>query len=245
MQSDELIKTLSCPIDWIKLCREMDFVTWLNFCWYSMCYKAQVDNEAKSNFTDDSFIVVKNYDYNLHPENYDIDLHNINSWITPVKNKYLDFFRRFSQLNAVESDIYNKHYTSKIINHEELNSKSIDRGVSILLPYITTKIQNNLAWAALDNLAQRIIPLQDQVDRYSYPLQYEVNFYSLFGQQTLTIGVDFCYPIGSSAGAPTQYGCINFDFSTPQFHVYPINKKEYYKFQLQCRVQGWHYGLHE
>ena len=245
MQSDELLKTLSCPIDWSTICPETDFTVWLNFCWYAMCYKAQVDNEVISNFTDDSFLVENNHVYELYPEYYNTALHNIKSWISPTKNKYVRFFIRFSKLNAVGNDIYNKHYTNKIIINEELASKSIDRGVSVLNSYINKKIQNDLAWAALNELAQRKLPLQDQYDRHSHPLQYEANFYSLFDQKTLIIYVDFCFPIGASNGTFTQYGCINFDFSTPQFHIYPINKAEYDSSHLKCRVQGWNYSLNK
>lgn len=243
MNRDTLIELLSCPIDWQSICPEPEFVGWLDFGWYATCVRHQIDREASFNFTYENFAPSSTSIEELDDVEFFAALHNVRQWNIAARDEFLSFYRRFVQLSAVGAEIYRKHYSARSSSPEEIASKSATHGASILLPYITTAVQERLLWASLAQLTWQVMSELDNLERFSSPEEAELKFRDLFGKHSIIIATDFCRPVGASAGQPTQFACIDIDFSTPQFHIYPVSKSEYECAKPQCRVQGWNYGL--
>ena len=217
--------------------------TWLYFGWYATCHRYQVDQEVSSNFSYENFKASEGEVAALDDTETAAALHNTNMWIEKARTDYLSFFRRFALLTAVGAKTYSKHYFAQPISSSKFANKSAKRGASVLLPYITTVLQERLMWAALDNLTCCEMADFDSLDNHHRPRNVESKFRSLYGDHSVIVAVNFCYPMGTTKGEITPFACIDLDFSTPQFHIYPISQSEYDSTTLRSYVQGWNYEL--
>lgn len=243
MSYQPLLELLSCPINWEVVCPEPEMAEWLYFGWYATCHRYQVDREVSFNFSYENFKVSEGKVAALDDTEIAVALHNVKKWIEEARSDYLSFFRRFALITAVGAETYSKHYSAQAISSSTVANKSAKRGASVLLPYITTVLQERLMWAALDNLTFCEMENFHRLENHHEPRDAEAKFRSLYGDHSVIVAVDYCYPMGATKGEITSLACIDLDFSTPQFHIYPISRSEYDSTALRSYVQGWNYEL--
>ena len=243
MERKELITRLTCPLNWDDICPEPELRYWLRFGWYTVARRHQIDCEVEFLFCYDDCAVSPNAIEDMDDAEVVITLHNVRRWHDSARVEYLKYYNRIYELGAVRADTYSKHYVAQRLTAKAISDISISRRASVLLPHITPDIQNHLLWAALDNLVWLQTCDFGQVDSFFEPEATEKVLRELFDSHSLLVNVDFCCPIGATNGLETQFGRMDIDFSTPQFHLYPITYREYTEAKYKCRVQGWNFDL--
>lgn len=243
MEREELVRLLSCPINWSEICPETELVYWLNFVWFSACHRCQIEREVS--------LLFHYEDCALHPEeiedldDYEITsaLHKVQGWHAAALEEFLSFSQRFAHLSAVGARTYSKHYSVQAGSATAIAKKSLSRGASVLHPCITPILQERLKWAAVNELVWQWMIKFEPFEVFSNPNEVLERLRLLIERHSLIIAVDFCRPIGASGGKSTNFGCFDIDFSTPQYHIFPISESEHNNAEIRSRLQGWNHGL--
>lgn len=217
--------------------------TWLNFLWYAECHSRQIDREASFIFSNESFLVEEGLPPLLEGDEEDFRRHltNLGSWINKARHDYLEVTRRLSLLSAVGRAEYRKHYPQKAASMETARAESLTRNASVLRSELTPELQELFMWEALDDVVCSYMAEKHYTEVFEDPAAARSHLLALLDRHNLKISVNFCHDIGASTGVFTPYGRIDIDFSTPQFHIYPIGKEEYEKAVLKAHVQPWNH----
>jgi hypothetical protein len=243
MAINPFLTVAKCPEDWAALGIPPDLATWLNFLWYSECHSRQIDREASHIFLNESFLVEEELSPLLEGDDEEVNryLANLGGWIGKARDEYIEFTRRFSLLSAVGRAEYKKHYPQQAMTLEAARTASLARNASVLRSELTPELQEHFMWEALDHVVYRHMAEKHYTEVFEDPAAGRSRLLSLLDTHNLKISANFCHHIGASAGDLTPYGRIDIDFSTPQFHIYPIGKEEYDRAALKAHVQPWNH----
>ncbi len=240
-----LLGAVKCPVDWAELGVPTDLAIWLNFLWYAECHSRQIDREASLIFSNESFLVEDELPPLLEGDDEEVRRHltNVLTWIDDAKCAYVEFTRRLSLLSAAGRAEYRKHYPLKAEHLEAACKASLARNAAVLRVELTPELQEHFMWEALDDVVCCHMTGQQVLEVWEDPDLARRHLLSVLDTHSLKIGANFCHDIGASAGKLTPYGRIDIDFSTPQFHIYPIGKEEYDRAALKAHVQPWNHTL--
>jgi hypothetical protein len=239
----DLVAELSCPVDWTQASVEPELARWLNFLWFARCHAHQVDGEVSALFDTEDWCISDDELGLWNAKEIESALANVRSWVGALREPYRTFSRRFTALVAADRDTYRKHYAPSTSSLSEICALSVQRSASVLLPQVDPALQCSFAWAALDDLIFKHMAHFDSFATQANPKPAADHLARLLERDSLLIAVQACRIIGATDGAPTSFTIIDVDFSTPQFHMYPINEVEYHESKLQAYVQGWNFGL--
>lgn len=240
MSAAELVAELACPVDWDKTSVGPELARWLDFRWFAECHQHQVAGEVSSLFSADDWRVTEDHLVLVDAES---TVHDVRAWIPKARSIYRNFSRRFQSLVVVDRSVYPKHYAPPASALAEVQAISLSRGEGVLLPVAEPSLQNELVWAALDDVVCKHMVDFDDLSAHTDPKPPAQALSQLLARDKMLIAVQLCRIIGASGGLPRSHAMMDFDFSTPQVHMYPVSESEYQGSKLQAYVQGWKYGL--
>lgn len=243
MKLSTLVTELSCPIDWRKYPVEPELGQWLDFLWFAQCHPHQVDGEVSSLFHYDDWRISGDELELLSAHEIQAALNNVRRWVMPIRATYIVFSRRFTALRAASKAVYAKHYAPPQSSISDLCTLSLQRSASVLVSQATPAVQTSLVWATLDDLVCNHMTDFDGPEARENPKPAAQYLNRLLDLDSLLVAVQFGRLIGATEGLSTTYGMIDFDFSTPQFHMYPISEREYQESTYKAYVHGWNFGL--
>jgi len=107
--------------------------------------------------------------------------------------------------------------------------------------------QTQLTWIVLDVLVfEQVVECNEFADEFPDDIWKEIEkkFWKIFAAKGMRIyaKVSESNSVGATNGVTTPYCCIDIDFNTPQFHIYPVSFDEFSKGAIQMDVSCWDSG---
>ncbi len=243
MERTELQQLLTCPLDWPAVCDEIELVHWLQFAWYAVAHRYQVDGEVQGLIAYDEFAPSLS-ELELLDEHTDLgpELINVRTWHGKAVEEYLARYQNLHRQRALSRAEYSKHYPNPGWTLEEVCAESKKRGQAVLLPVLDEATQEKLLWATLDVTVFHVLEC-NKPEAHGEPEAPAAALAELFDRHTLILAADINRIVGASRGRATPYLLFNLTMPTAEFHAYPISGEEYQTNEFQAHVQGWEYGL--
>lgn len=120
--------------------------------------------------------------------------------ITSLREDYSSQVSRFFRMSVATSDVQKKHFTKPGDKRKTLLQRTHGRGTaSLFYPEVDPHWLRRVAWDVLEDHWRTLL---------------KVNNAKFF--------VDVMEIVGASGGKETELICLDFDFSTPQVHGYPV-----------------------
>jgi hypothetical protein len=245
MERTELEQLLTCPLNWSTVCDEIELVHWLQFAWYAIAHRYQVDGEVQVLVSYDDF-APSVPELDLLDEHSDLrsELLNVRTWHAKAKEEYLMHYQNLHRQRALRRDEYPKHYPNLTWTLKQVVAESKKRGDAVLLPAVDETTQGKLLWAALDEIVYHQVKC-NQLEAHGEPGAPAAALAGLFGRDTLILAADINRIVGASGGRETPYLLFNLSMPNALFHTYPISAEEYQREEFHAHVQGWNYGLQD
>jgi len=231
MNADDVIHALMCPIDWGTITENREAANWFYFLWVVKVRNHERDCES-SLFT--------RFDDDYQPDQIEIGEldntelrtfgHNNFLWATTARKEYIEECRRFSEITCCGPDRYRKHYVSSDLTDEEVRLHSVGKAASFLLPRFDVIQQYKLLWNVLGRLIYVAANSDERVEHFEEEWELATQgFWDVYGKNNLRIYVEIpCkYKLGAVNGVLTNFCCFDIDFSTPQFHTFPVLQEEF------------------
>lgn len=242
-EQQSLIGSLECPLRWLGACPEHEVRLWFHFAWYAVARRNQIDNEVSFLISCDDFCPDIDNVLDLDDEEVSVYLERVRTWYPNAAREYLGRYARLFSMRAANKKIYGKHYTKKKVSLAALRRESRRSPGSLMRSSMSVELQGRLFWGALNELLDSQLRGVSTLEAHEHPATAEKVMMGVFGGAKLLFAVDFGREVGASEGDAEEYGQFDVDFSTGQFHFYPVDKEQFNKADLKCRVQGWNYGL--
>jgi hypothetical protein len=242
-ERQQLVDSLTCPLNWNAVCPEHELRHWFRFAWYVVALGKQIDKEVTSlishnDFEPDTYLITE-----LGGEEVSVNLLRVRRWYADAAKDYLNRFVRLYYMKAASSEVYDKHYIRKDIPAPDARRASALSEVSLLHSSMSVDVQLQLFWGALNELLIVEFRSISSFDAIEDPSGVKKEFARLFDHPKLAFAVDFRRPVGATEGDTANHALFDVDFSTAQFHMYPISVAKYRITKFKCEVKGWDYGL--
>jgi hypothetical protein len=224
---ESIAAVLRCPISWDEICPDLEFARQLYFMWLATMRRHEVDRESAllsyEDWQPDRSVIETMHDR----DDVRSRLINAKIWRPRAETEYVDTFRRFSELRVATVNDYDKHYIAWSASDAEVRDASVTRNAGILYPRCNTSWQRSLAFAALGREWADTGAWWDFEDSDD-PTLRAAAFNAVFAGNGSSVLIELGYDIGCSAGCPTRFALLRYDFSAPYLvHVYPCRQEDY------------------
>lgn len=205
MERIELERLLTCPLDWPAVCDEIEFVHWLQFAWYAVAHRYQVDGEVQRLISYDDFAPFLS-ELELQDEHSDLgpELVNVRTWHDKAVEKYFARYLNLHRQRALGRAEYSKHYPNPGWTLEDVCAESKNRGQAVLLPALDETTQKRLLWATLDVTVFHVLKC-NKLEAHCEPDAPAAALARLFDRHTLILTADINRIVGASRGRATPY----------------------------------------